>query len=280
VRQNFWPLRSFTDLADVNAQARQWLQEVANQRRHRETGQSPNERFQSESLRQLPAMLPDCRDVAEALVHKDMRLSFDGNRYCVPARYVGHKLTVKGDASSVTIYDQHHEIVCYARSWQRGQTFGAERFEKELHAQMAAADRSATQQRLIALLGPAAHEYLERLADTDRSLSRQVRELFVLVREYGPEAVSAALAKAHAARAFGADYIANILRQQQQRREVQPPLRFKDPALNELATDPLSLAQYDALILRSRKEPRDRTASETQPTQLNLYGPPTGSDDL
>ena len=30
VRQNFWPLRSFTDLADVNAQARLWLQEVAN----------------------------------------------------------------------------------------------------------------------------------------------------------------------------------------------------------------------------------------------------------
>ena len=121
---------------------------------------------------------------------------------------------------------------------------------------------------------------VERLADTDRSLSRQVRELFVLVREYGPEAVSAALAKAHAARAFGADYIANILRQQEQRREVQPPLRLKDPALNELATDPLSLAQYDAFILRSRKESRDRTASETQPTQLNLYGPPIGSDDL
>jgi hypothetical protein len=82
---------------------------------------------------------------------------------------------------------------------------GAERFEKELRAQMAAAERSASQQRLIALLGPAAHEYLERLADTDRSLSRQVRELFVLVREYGPEAVAAAIAKAHAARAFGAD---------------------------------------------------------------------------
>jgi transposase len=134
VRQNFWPLRSFTDLADVNAQARQWLKEVANLRRHRETGQSPDERFQPESLRPLPAMLPDYRDFAEALVHKDIRLSFDGNRYCVPARYVGHKLTVKADASAVTIYDQH-EIVSYPRSWQRGQTFGAERFEKELHAQ-------------------------------------------------------------------------------------------------------------------------------------------------
>ena len=65
---------------------------------------------------------------------------------------------------------------------------------------MAAAERSAAQQRLVTLLGPASHEYLERLADTDRSLSRQVRELFTLIREYGPEAVAGALAKAHAAR--------------------------------------------------------------------------------
>ena len=117
VRQNFWPLRSFTSLADVNAQARQWLKEVANRRRHRETSQAPDERFQPESLKPLPAMVPDYRDAAEALVHKDIRLSFDGNRYCVPSRYVGHKLTVKADASSVTIYDQHQEVACYARSW-------------------------------------------------------------------------------------------------------------------------------------------------------------------
>ena len=278
VRQNFWPLRSFTDLADVNAQARQWLKEVANQRQHRETGEKPDERFRSESLRPLPVLLPDYRETVEALVHKDIRLSFDGNRYCVPPRYVGSKLTVKADSSSVTIYDQHYEVASYARSWQRGQTFGAERFEKEVRAQMAAAERSAAQQRLVALLGAATHEYLERLADTDRALSRQVRELFALVREYGPEAVAAAIAKAHAARAFGADYVANILRQQQQRREVQPPLQLRDPALNELATDPLSLAEYDAFILRSRKESRD-PASKTEPAQLDLYGPSTGSDD-
>jgi hypothetical protein len=190
VRQSFWPLRSFRDLADVNAQARQWLNEIANRRRHRETGEKPDERFRPEVLRPLPSLIPDYRDATEALVHKDMRLSFDGNRYCVPPRYVGSKLIVKADSSSVAIYDQQHEIAGYARSWQRGQDFGAERFEKELRAQMAAAERSATQQRLIALLGPAAHEYLARLADTDRSLSRQVRELFALIREYGPEAVA------------------------------------------------------------------------------------------
>ncbi len=278
VRQNFWPLRSFVDLPDVNSQARQWLIEVANPRRHRETGQTPEERFRPECLRPLPLIAPDYRDSIDALVHKDLRLSFDGNRYCAPPRYVGRRLTVKADSSSVTLYDQHQEIVCYPRSWQRGQTSGAERFQKELFAQMAAAQRSAAQQRLVALLGPVAEEYLRRLADTDRSLPRQVRELLVLIREYGPDATAAAISQAHAAGAFGADYIGNILRQQQVRRPIQPPLQLRDPELNQLATDPLSLVEYDAFILRSRKESYDLAATETEPTGPDDDEPSSGSD--
>jgi hypothetical protein len=197
----------------------------------------------------------------------------------VPPRYVGHKLTVKADSSSLTIYDQTHEIVRYARCWERGQTFGAERFQKELYAQMAAVQRSAAQQRLILLLGPAAEPYLRQLAETDRSLARQVRELSDLIRDYGPEAVAGALQKAHAARAFGTDYIANILRQQETPREVQPPVRLRRPELNELAIDQLSLVGYDAFILQSRKEDHDRSASETEPTQSDHDEPATRPDD-
>jgi transposase len=254
VRQNFWPLRTFSDLADVNAQARRWVHEIANQRKHRETGEVPDQRFRPEFLRPIALLAPDYRDSVEAVVHKDLRLSFDGNRYCVPPRYVGHKLTVKADSSGLTIYDQSKEIVSYPRSWERGRTFGAERFQKELFAQLAAAERSAAQQRLVQLLGPTSEYYLRKLAETDRNLARQIRELLELVRDYGPEAVAAALEKAYAARAFGSDYIANILRQHRSRRDIQPPLRLKQSELNELATDPLSLADYDAFILQSRKD--------------------------
>src|SRR5262245_1144601 len=279
VRQNFWPLRTFSDLADANSQVRQWLQEVAHRRRHRETGQTPAERFQPDCLRPLPAIRPDYRDSTDAFVHKDLRLCFDGSRYCVPPRYVGHRLTVKADSSSVTLYDQPHEIVRYPRSWRRGQTFGVERFQKELFAQLAAAQCSASHQRLIALLGPAAEEYLKRLADTDRSLSRQVRELLSLIREYGPDAVAAAMSKAHTAGAFGADYIGNILRQQRIRRDIQPPLRLKDPELNDLVTDPPSLAEYDAFILDSRKESCDLPTPKTESTQPDDDETAVGSDD-
>jgi hypothetical protein len=117
------------------------------------------------------------------------------------------------------------------------------------------------------------------LADTDRSLARQIRELLELVREYGPEAVAGALQKAHAAGAFGADYIANILHQQQRQREVQPRLRLQDPQLNELATDPLSLADYDSFLLHSKKATDDdATAAKTGTTESGDHEPATGTD--
>ncbi len=254
LRQNFWPLRQITDLADANRQVRQWLTEVANQRLHRETREKPAERFRPDSLQPLPSIRPDYRDTAVALVHKDLRLQFDGNRYCVPPRYVGRSLAVKADAGSVVIYEAHQEIVRYARCWRRGQTSGAERFEEELLRQRPAAQLSRAQQRLIAQLGARAETYLRELARGDRALPRQIAELGELVRLYGPPAVAAAMDKAQAAGAFGADYIANILRQQQSPRDVQPPVRLRDPQLNELATDQLSLLDYDALILDD-KEP-------------------------
>ena len=60
VRNNFWPLRSFTDLDDVNHQAAHWLDTVANIRMHQTTGKKPAERFEQVKLLPLPDLLPDC----------------------------------------------------------------------------------------------------------------------------------------------------------------------------------------------------------------------------
>src|SRR5450432_1497073 len=254
LRQNFWPLREFADLHDVNRQLRQWLSEVANRREHSETRQRPLERFKPDTLRPLPIIPYDYRDSSEALVHKDLRLQFDANRYCVPHRYVGRRLTVKADSSSVAIYHRVEEVVSYARSYRRGQTFGAERFERVLAEQRPAARRSQSQQRLLDSLDglcsrALVEAYLRDMADTDRSLGRQISELLELIRQYGPEPVVAAIEKAAGARAFGADYIANILRQQQSPRRPQPPLQLRDPRLYALVTEPVSFLEYDALIL-------------------------------
>ena len=116
LRRNFWPLRSFSSIYDVNFQVRQWIDQIANKRVHRETRQTPDERFTPQTLHPLPPLIADYRDSAAALIHKDIRLHFDGNRYCVHPRYVGQRLTVKADLQSVVVYDKDREVARYARS--------------------------------------------------------------------------------------------------------------------------------------------------------------------
>jgi transposase len=284
IRQSFWPLREFADLHDANRQARHWLSEIANQRVHRETRERPAERFQPEALRPLPIIPYDYRDTREVLVHKDLRVQFDANKYCVPHRYVGQRLTLKADSSTVAIYDRVNEVVSYPRSWRRGQTFGADRFERELAEDRPAVRRSQAQQRLFDFLDGLCSRvlveaYLRDMADTDRSLARQIAELLELIRQYGPEAVAAAIEKASAARAFGAEYVANIARQQQAPRRPQPPLKLRDPHLNELVTDPVSLLAYDAFILESGKEDHDLSRTETATVESAGDEPPGGAGD-
>ena len=91
LRRNFWPLRSFTDLADVNRQVRQWLDEIANRRQHRETGQVARRAF-FDCGDPADRCQPSTRIIAippRSSSTRDLRLHFDGNRYCVPPRYVG-----------------------------------------------------------------------------------------------------------------------------------------------------------------------------------------------
>jgi len=283
LRSNFWPLRSFSDLADVNSQVRRWLAETANARLHRETRQRPLDRFRPECLRPLPALSPDYRHTAEVLVHKDLRWHFDSNHYCAPARFVGQHLIAKADASSVALYAADgSQIVRYARSWRRGQTFGAERFERELLDARPAARRSQAQQRLVALLRgvcsqAAVEAYLRGLADSGRSLLRELHELLELARAYRPEPVAAAIEKALAARAFGAHYVAPLLRQLEPPRPPQPPLRLRDPKLNQITTDPLDLLDYDAFILEARKESDDDPGRETAPPDPDHHGSEPGN---
>lgn len=251
LQQNFLPGRApFASLAEANQALRQWLPEVANQRIHRETQQKPCQRFRPDALLPLPSAAPDYRDIANPRVGKDLRLHFDGNRYCLPPRYVGSRLLVKADSCAVSIYDQQKEIVSYPRLWTRHATLGAERFEKELLQHRPRALASSKTQRLIQALGPSTVPYLQALANQGFVLDRQVSQLLELIRRYDPEPVRLALEKALHFQAWGVEYITNILLQQAHPRCDQPPVILQNQQLALLTPDPISLLEYDALLLQ------------------------------
>jgi transposase len=86
VKHDFWPGVRFTDLDDLNAQARAWCDQL-NHRVHRTTHQRPIDRWREEEMRPLPAGWAWERFVAEERrVSWDGYVSYDGVLYGLPSR--------------------------------------------------------------------------------------------------------------------------------------------------------------------------------------------------
>jgi len=253
IRRNFWPLRSFENLNDVQGQARQWLSAVANIRIHQTTGQKPDERFEDVNLKSLPNLLPDCREVCLLKVHKDFAVRFDGNTYTTPPWTIGKKLTVKADTATVTIYHGSKKVVAHQRCWQRHC-----RIENNAHKeQVKKMNKRLWQNRQIAALaslGADARLYLQGLIEAKIPIKKNVSRILNLKNEYGSAAIITAIQIAMTYNAFGADYIENIVYQKMTPRKKHPPVKLKKNDLNHITLNEPSLAEYDAHVIKRRKK--------------------------
>ena len=253
LRQNFWPLRSFVDLSDVQRQVRQWLDTVANVRCHHSTGQQPDERFKNVKLKCLPDLLPDCREVYQLKVHKDFAVRFDGNTYTAPPWTIGKKLTVKAGTNTVTIYHSEKTVAVHPRCWQRYC-----RIESDSHQQQV----RKLQKRLwhdrqvaaFASLGSDARNYLQAMLEAKVAIKKNITRILALKNEYGSTAIIAAIQKAMLFKAYGADYIENILYQEMTPKKLHPPVKLKNDNLNRISLTQPSLADYDAHVLKKREK--------------------------
>jgi hypothetical protein len=125
IRTNFWPLRTCTNLDDLQAQAHHWRDQVANRRVHRTTGWRPIERFRPAAMRPLPAFLPDGRDTAVAKGHHDVAIHFDGNTYSAPPWAIAKTRTVNVDHHHVTLSLKDKAIATPTHCWGRNQRWSS-----------------------------------------------------------------------------------------------------------------------------------------------------------
>lgn len=96
VRGNFWPGLVYTDLADLNHQARHWLDTVANVRLHATTQAIPLERLPQEGLQPIADKPPyDTSLISYRRSRKDCLVSYGGNVYSVPAAFAQQSLMLK-----------------------------------------------------------------------------------------------------------------------------------------------------------------------------------------
>ena len=108
IRDSFFAGRSFTDLADLNAQAQAWVAGLAADRRWPEdSALSVRQAFAAEgrSLLTLPDAAFALGERVAVKVGKTPYVRFDTNDYSVPHTHVRRTLTVLADESSVRILD-------------------------------------------------------------------------------------------------------------------------------------------------------------------------------
>ncbi len=254
LRGNFMPLREFNDLTDLQTQVLDWLDQVANIRNHQTTGERPKERFKSVGLSPLPPLISEPMETESPLVHKDFAIKFDGNSYTTPFWTIGRKLTLKADQHTIWIYHKEKQICSYPRCWER-----KKRIENPTHVeQVKRLKRRQWESKEVACfasLGEEFREYLEVLPNSHLSLKKQVLSLLSLKDQYGVKSLSWAILKALRYKAYGADYIENILNQEMIPITKHPPVKLKNEALNRLRLCEPTLNDYDAIALKRRKRP-------------------------
>lgn len=252
IRQNFWPLRTFADLADVQNQTLSWLETVANVRTHHTTGEPPKDRLNKEALQPLPDILPDCRETESPLVHKDFAVRFDANSYTVPPWTIGKKVTLKADNQTVQVYYKDKSVAVHQRCWEKKL-----RLELPAHKEQVKKVRKKIyhdrQVMILLSVGQIAADYLDKLADARQPIRKTVTQLLSLKDEYGDTSLLYALQKALTLKLYGADYVQNILYQEMTPVIQHQPVKLKNKDLNTIRLTSPSLADYDAIAVKRRK---------------------------
>ena len=253
IKKNFWPLRSFNGLEDINRQNKIWGETTANVRKHGTTGDQPIERFKKVKLRPLPEFLPDCREIVGCKVYKDFCVKFDGNTYTTPPWTVGKQVVLKADQKEVSIYLKEKVVATHFRTWKRNERVElpshveqVKRFEKKLWS-----DRDIA---IFASLGSEASEYVKLLGKARQPIKKNVLKMLNLKDEYGTSAVIDAIKKALKHKAYGADYIENIIYQEMTPEKKYIPVNLKDKDMNQIRLEEPCLEAYDRYIIQRSKD--------------------------
>jgi transposase len=195
IRDSFFAGRTFTDLDDLNAQARAWCLGTAADRRWPQDGAlSVRQAFEAEraKLLALPRNEFALGEHVAVTVGKTPYVRFDLNDYSVPHPHVRRTLAVLADELTVRILDGVVELARHVRCWDRGRQIEDPAHVQKLveHKRSARAHRACDR---LAQAAPAAATLLERAASRGDNLGSITAALLRLLDRYGAAALQAAV---------------------------------------------------------------------------------------
>ena len=252
IRESFFAARVFTTLADFNAQAARWRDEIAHARPWPdEPRKRVAEAFEHERpyLIALPQHPFETDEVITVQARKTIYVHYDGNEYSIPPDAVGKTLTLLVSDTLLRILEGTQERARHRRSYDRRQ-----RIEDEAHVQALLLEKrrargSVASQRLLAC-APQSEALLEAAFTRGESAFTQTQQLLELLDRYGASELRAAMDEALARKTPRASSVAYLLERRRRARKVHPlpPVDLvRRPDLADFHVQPHSPETYDAL---------------------------------
>ena len=117
IEGNFLAGRRFHDWTDINSQARNWCNTVANAKPKRALGMSPQAAYLMEKpdLLPLPPHIPPVTQIHYRVVDTQGYVHLDTNGYSVPERLLGKKVAVHKQMDQVLIFQGQRLVAEHAR---------------------------------------------------------------------------------------------------------------------------------------------------------------------
>lgn len=269
IRENFFAARSFTDLADLNAQADLWCvgqtdDRLCPQDKTLTVGQA----FAQEQPRllALPANPFEVDERVQVTVGKTPYVRFDLNDYSVPHTQVRKSLTVLASTKQVRVLDGQTVVASHVRSYDKGQQIEIEVHVKDLVERKAQARTQRGMNRLTQA-APNSRELLSQAGARGENLGAITAALLRLVDRYGAAEVQTAIATALSRGVAHPNAVRLALQTQREARQVPPPLEVQLSA---------KVKQRDSVIHAHRLDSYDQLTPSKTP--LNP-APAPGEDD-
>jgi transposase len=188
---NFLAGRTFSDWNDLNKQAVEWCQQVANQKYKRALGMSPDAVYTQEkqTLIPLPEVMPPIYNHFQRVADTQGYIHVDCNRYSIPESCVGHTLEIYQYLNEIEIYYQHRLLAKHQRIiGQRDQRALIKGHHVNLyHREVRQAASEAEQQ--LSGINPILDNYLRSLKSHVRGRGTLAfKQLLLLKRNYPSDA--------------------------------------------------------------------------------------------
>ncbi len=252
VRDSFFAAREWKDLADLNAQAKEWCEERAASRPWPDDKKRlVKDVFDEERklLIELPADRFPTILMAGAKVGKTPYARFDGNDYSVPHTHVRRALGVAASETRVRILEGTEVLADHPRSYDK-----AQRLEDPTHIDgLVKAKRHGRKARASDRLtrsAPSAKDLLALLAERGANIGSACSQLLRLLDEHGgsilergiQEALEKDMPEPNSVR-----LILDRIRLDEQR-PVRKPVDLPDDArIKQIVVKPHALSSYDVL---------------------------------